>query len=179
MKIVSWPLKIKKRPFSRFYLSILLYVVRKALQGMYKYDAYSKEQLEQLGSDFSLGLTASDAGPSFILQITEDKNKKSFKYLGTFKKLPGFKPDLKVQLKSIGSAMQIFTFAESVAQGEANSRFIADGPLEAACTFVRILERTEIILLPRFIAKRAVKRYASFKNLTKLRAQLYSKVIFG
>lgn len=179
MKIDSWPLALKKQHFSRLYLFVLFFVLRRGLQGAYAHDDFSKTELESLGEHFSLGITVADAGPSFILQLTNRKKKPCFDYIGTFKKNPDFKPDLKIQLKSIGSAMQIFCFKESISEAEANSRFIADGSLEAACTFIRVLERTEMILLPRFIAKHAVKRYQSFKKLNSLRVKLYGKVLFG
>lgn len=67
--------------------------------------------------------------------------------------------DMKVSLKSIDAAWYLFSFQESTCQSEANGRLIVKGELPHTCTFIRLMDKVEILLLPRFIAKRAVKQW--------------------
>ena len=71
--------------------------------------------------------------------------------------------DLGVYLKSVEAAWLMFSFQESTCMSEANNRLMAMGELPHTCTFIRMMDKVEILLLPKFIAKRAVKKWEKVK----------------
>jgi aldehyde:ferredoxin oxidoreductase len=71
--------------------------------------------------------------------------------------------DLGVYLKSVEAAWLMFSFQESTCMSEANNRLMALGELPHTCTFIRMMDKVEILLLPKFIAKRAVKKWEKVK----------------
>lgn len=179
MKTITYPIALPQKRFKRFYLSLFFAIVRKGLQAAYRYDKEIQRELDSLAKDFTVGMTVLNVGPSFILKKSIRKGKKRLSYKGNFNQTPGFPCNLVLQIKSIESAFQIFTFQESIAVGEAYSRFIVNGSLEEACTFIRVLERLEILLLPKAIAKFAVKRYESFPHKHALRFKIYLRILFS
>jgi hypothetical protein len=88
---------------------------------------------------------------------------------------------LNMKIKNIEAAILLFTFQESTAVATARDRLIVDGEVPHACAVVRILDIVEVYLLPKFIAKLAVKRYpaeAPHVNLFR-RILLYVRTVFG
>ena len=71
--------------------------------------------------------------------------------------------DLDVILKSLEGAWLMFTFQEGTSAAEANGRLVVKGNLSSACTFIRIMDMVEILLLPRFISSRLVKKWEKVK----------------
>jgi len=67
--------------------------------------------------------------------------------------------DLSVNLKSLEAAWLLLSFQESTCQSEANDRLFVKGELPHTCTFIRIMDKVEILLLPKFLAKKAVKEW--------------------
>ena len=179
MKIYTGSLRPPHKFLKRMYLSILLFVVGRALQTAYRIDETIRKEIDSLGEDFAVALKIKEQGPSFFVkkEITK-KGKIQFKYKGKLKK-ESKTPSIIVNLKNIEAAFLLFTFRESTCQAEANSRIIVDGSLEDTLCFVRVLSRLEIFLLPRFIAKKAVKRYESPEKKWKKRFQIYSGLILG
>jgi len=64
-----------------------------------------------------------------------------------------------VNLKSVQAAWLLFSFQESTCRSEASGRLTARGDLSLVCTFIRLMDKVEILLLPKFIARRAVKKW--------------------
>ena len=93
----------------------------------------------------------------------------------------GKKIDLDMKIKNIEAAMLIFSFQESTAIATARDRLIVDGEVEHACAIVRILDIVEVYLLPKIIARLAVKRYPvwSFRRKYLGRVLIYVRTIFG
>jgi hypothetical protein len=89
--------------------------------------------------------------------------------------------DLDLQIKNTAAAILLFTFQESTAVSFARQRILVDGDLGPAMTVVRILDRVEILLLPRRIARLAVKRLPTGKAAPGLfkRFWLYARTITG
>ena len=67
--------------------------------------------------------------------------------------------DMDVTLKSLEAAWLLFSFQESTCASEARGRLAVKGELNHSCTFIRLMDKVEILLLPRFIARRAVKKW--------------------
>ena len=98
------------------------------------------------------------------------------KYLG--RNPVGKQIDLRIQIKHLEAAFLLFTFQESTCIAQCRDRMIVTGDLRTACAFVRILNIVETYLLPKFIAKLAVKRYQApeFKYINRVRIYLRSIV---
>ncbi len=180
MKIITTQLKHKKSLVANVYLNILIFFIGRALQAAYKVVPTIKAEFDALESDFSLRLKIADTGASFLVKKISKKNGKiKLINYGSSNKYLTEKATLTLQLRSIDAAIQIFTFQESTYEGEGNSRFSLDGSFTHAAIFLRILDQLEILLLPKFIAKRAVKRYESPKHKHWLRTKLYIATILG
>jgi hypothetical protein len=67
------------------------------------------------------------------------------------------KPHLEIVFKHITNAFLVFSFQEGTAVAFAHGRMSVEGELAYAMRLVRCLDRCETIVLPRPIAKRAVK----------------------
>ena len=67
--------------------------------------------------------------------------------------------DLTVHLKSLEAAWLLLSFQESTCQSEANDRLVVKGELVHSCTFIRLMDKVEILLLPKILAKKAVKKW--------------------
>ena len=69
------------------------------------------------------------------------------------------RPDLSIKFKHMNHAFMVLSFQEGTAEAFTKDRMIADGDLSHSIILVRILNKLEAIILPKFIAVRAVKRY--------------------
>ena len=93
----------------------------------------------------------------------------------------GQKIDLKMKVKNLEGAILMFTFQESTALATARNRLIVDGEVPAACAIVRVLDIVEVYLLPKLIAKLAVKRYPNWFFGEKIwnRIRIYAGAVLG
>jgi len=101
------------------------------------------------------------------------------KYLGW--KTGGRHVDLDMKIKNIEAAILMFTFQESTTVATARDRMIVDGEVPYACAIVRMLDIGEVYLLPKFIARLAVKRYPAWSFGRKYigRVRIYFRSILG
>lgn len=76
--------------------------------------------------------------------------------------------DLVIRFKHQAHASLVFSFQEGTARAFANDRMVADGDVAVATRLVRCLDRLETLILPGFIARRAVKRYQAPAIMDKL-----------
>lgn len=152
-----------KDRLKRIYITILLWIVGRAIQAAASFIPEIKKEFEEAGDPFALCLEVLAHGPSMMLVKTE---KGKIRYVGSKKKDISTTIDLKV--KSMDTAFKIFTFQESTATAMARERFIVDGDLPQAMAFVRVLNTIEVLLLPRIIAALAVKRYPGWGEMNPL-----------
>ena len=89
--------------------------------------------------------------------------------------------DLTISFKHIKHAFLTLSFQESTARAFANDRMLLDGDLNLAMIIVRCLDRMETLVLPKFIAKRAVKHYPPIAMSEKLflAMKIYVHVLVG
>jgi hypothetical protein len=174
VKIIQQEIQPGKKHFKNLYLRILLWFVGRAFQAASRVDKTIQSELEKLPEDFSAAFTIDPFGPAMYLKKRDNK---SLKFTGM--KKTDFDPQLTIRVKNVEAAMLLFTFQESTVTSESNNRLIADGPIPLSCAFVRIMNIVEIFLLPKIIAKRAVKRYESPKNKIVNRVRIYTRTILG
>lgn len=162
-----------RHPAKRIYISLLLWIVGRAIQAAGRISPAVQKECRRLPDDFSFALKVLPRGPSMTIVKQDD----TLHYLR--KGLKDNNPELLMGIKTIDSAFRIFTFRESTAEAAARDRLITDGPIPFACTMVRILDSIEILLLPRILAKRAVKRYKSPKHKYVQRFRIYTRVFIN
>ena len=167
-------IKPGKKFFKKVYLEILLWFVGRAVQAAAKVDREVRNEFAKLPEGFTASLGILPDGPSMI--VRKDKNGK-VKYLGG--NPVGKQIDLSIQIKHLEAAFLLFTFQESTCMAQCRDRMIVAGDLRTACAFVRILNIVEVYLLPKFIAKLAVKRYQAPESKYINRFRIYLWAIVG
>lgn len=174
MNILYYPqVKPKKKLIKRIYIAIMLWIVGRAIQAASKVDSDVQDEFAKLNNNFCLKMWIWPNGPAMYVGKT---NNGKVKYLGWKDK--GYKPTLTMTIKNIEAAMLLFTFRESTAIATARNRLVVDGDLPDACAFVRILNIVEVYLLPKIIAKLAVKRYPKWSQMAPSRKHFGRIVIY-
>ncbi len=163
------------RPLVRFYLAFMLWFVGRAIQAAALVDPNVRKEFNDLPDDFSFSLGAAFNGPQ--MAIGKDSNGK-VKYLG---KNSNIVPQVKITIKSMEALFLLFTFRESTPIANSRERMIVEGNLSHACACVRILDIVQVYLLPKPIAKLAIKRYPkwSLKKHTINRLLVNLRAIIG
>ena len=147
-------IKPGRNTFKRIYLNLMLWFVGRAVQAASRVDPQVRQEFQTMPMDFTFSLGAFPNGPWMVVQKDEMGR---VKYLGT--KLKGRKIDLAMTLKSMDALFLLFSFQESTPVSNARGRLFVEGEVPHACAVVRILDIVQVYLLPKFIAKLAIKRY--------------------
>ncbi len=198
MNINKYPqIRPGKKLFKRVYVAIMLWTVGKAIQVAAKVDKEVKEELARLPNNFTLRMMVAPEKafplffyaktlPAFVvdkgllfygIQMLLHKDKEGkIKYLGADPK--GKKVDLNIVFKNIEAAWLVLSFQESIATAYMHDRFVVEGDLVHSLTFVRVLDIVEVFLLPKIIAKLAVKRYPKWSEMSPLRKFVKRVVIY-
>lgn len=168
--------KSQKKIFQRIYLSIMLWFVGRAIQAASRVDKQVKNEFDSMPDNYTFSLGAFPHGPYMVIG-KDDKG--VVRYLGSdIEKQP---MDLQMTLKSMAHFFLLFTFMESTPTANSRDRMCVNGDVPPACAAVRILDIVQVYLLPKFIAKLAIKRYPqwSFKRHTLDRALVLIRTIIG
>ncbi len=164
------------KPFKKAYLSIMLWFMGRAIAAASKSDSQVKKEFEGLPEPFRFCLKVEPA--DLMMTIAKDENG-SVKSLG--KTMDPDSIDVKLKIKHIEAAFLLFTFQESTAVSIARNRIVVDGDVPPSCAVVRILDKVEVLLLPKFIARLAVKRYPVIPPMKKYmgRMMVYLRAVTG
>ncbi|HOF05007.1 MAG TPA: hypothetical protein PK175_01850 [Syntrophales bacterium] len=164
------------KPLKRAYVAVMLWFVGRAIQAAARVDDAVREEFAALPAGFTFSLGVLPRGPAMIVGKDEDGR---VRYRGW--QTAGKRIDLQMKIKNLEGAILMFTFQESTAAATARNRLIVDGEVPAACAVVRVLDRVEVYLLPKIIAKLAVKRYPDRPGEDKLRnrIRIYVGAVFG
>jgi hypothetical protein len=79
------------------------------------------------------------------------------------------RPTLTIRFKHLRHAARVFSLLETTPQAVAHQRLIVDGDLAAAMRIQRLLDRTQEILLPPPIARRALDRASAIPAADRAR----------
>jgi aldehyde:ferredoxin oxidoreductase len=159
-----------RRRFARGYCGFLLWFLGKAAAAASRHDEEIAEEFRKLPEGFTFALQVTADGPAMVLG--RDSGGRGVYYGGSAYLLDN-PVDLVLRIKTLSGAMLLFTFRESTVTSQAHDRLAVDGPVPQACAVVRILNRLECIILPRFIARRAVRRYRKPVKLAAKRLAVY------
>jgi aldehyde:ferredoxin oxidoreductase len=166
----------KGKRMKRLYLSVMLWFVGRAMQAAAKVDKGVRKEFDAIPSGFRFSLGVLPRGPAMVMEKTAGGR---VKYVGS--KPSGKAPDLKIKIKHLEAAILLFTFQESTAVAVARDRLVVEGDVPRACAVVRILDMVEVLLLPKIIARLAVKRYPAWPPFRKHMGRLlvYVRAILG
>ena len=165
-----------KKSLKRDYVAIMMWFMGRAIQAAAAIDRAVKKEFVDMPDGFTFALCVMPNGPHMIV----GKDQRGLvRYRGWDP--AGKTINLQMKIKNIEAAMLIFTFQESTALATARERLIVDGEVAHACAIVRILDIVEVYLLPKIIAKLAVKRYPAWSYARKYlgRVLIYFRTIFG
>ena len=160
----------------RIYMSVNLWFMGRAIQAASRVDERVQGEFRSLPDGFTFALGIMPSGPHFIVQKTGTD---TARYIG--RHIDAQPVDLKMEFKHLEAGMLTFTFRENTPVATARDRLIVDGEVGYACSVVRILDIVQIYLLPKLIARMAVKRYPRWPLGRKLinRSRIYWRSVIG
>jgi hypothetical protein len=156
----------------RAYVALMMDVIGRGLTSASQVDPEIHNETKGFPAGFIVRMTVFPKGPNFTAQAQQD---------GSLKLFNGFdgKPDLTITFKHMSHAFLVFSFQEGTARAFANDRMVADGDVSYAIRMVRCLNKMEALILPKVVAKLAVKEYPeqlSFTQKLNLASRIYLKV---
>lgn len=158
----------------RAYVELMMDVIGRGLVSTSEQDDTVRNEVAAFPVGYVMQMMVLPAGPAFTVEVQAG---------GTLKLHRDFvgKPDLCARFKHIGHAFLVFTFQEGTARAFANDRLYVDGDISHAIRLVRCLSRMEVLILPKIVAERAVKRYPAiaFKEKLQTAARIYGGVVKG
>ena len=150
-------IKPGRKPFQRIYLGIMLWFVGRAIQAASRVDREVRKEFQEMPENYRFSLGAFPNGPYMVVGKSE---KGKVRYLGgNIEKIP---VNLEMTLKSMEHLFMLLTFQESTPEANSRDRMIVSGDVPQACAAVRILDIVQVYLLPRFMAKKAIRRYPAW-----------------
>jgi hypothetical protein len=174
--IVYREIKPGGQPLVYAYLAVMLWFMGRALQAASHLDDEIRSELRGLPEGFTFALGALPRGPYLI---AGKSGAEAWRYLGgDIERQP---VDLKLSFKHLAAGLLAFTFRESTPTAVARDRLELDGEAGHACAVIRMLDIVEVYLLPKFIARLAVKRYPhwTFKRKWWNRVCIYWRTVIG
>ena len=139
----------------------MMWLVGRLLQAASAVDPVIRAEVAALPADFTFAMRIQSglAGVSM---------RRDGQRLATRKSLPGESLSLVFEFKHLTHAFLVLGFVEGTAKAFANDRMTLSGDAALAMKIVRCLNRMEAVVLPKFVAVRAVKRYPQIGLGTKL-----------
>jgi hypothetical protein len=139
----------------------------RGMQAACRIDPTLSQEASDLPAGTTITLVVGEQGPAMVMY----KGATHLMYLGdgSSKKFypAGLPSTATIRIRSLREARLIFQLAESPVAAIAKGRVSIEGAVSIACRFLRILNLTEIYLLPRTMACRMVKRYQAPPHLTR------------
>ncbi len=157
---------------TRLYVTLMLEVVGRGLVAASQSDSVMQDELADFAPGTVIQMRVLPQGPQFSVEVLDAGR------LRLLKELPA-KVDVGVCFKHMAHAFLVLSFQESTATAFAHDRMYVDGDISRALRLVRCLNRMEALILPKLIAKRAVKRYPviSLTQKLDLGRKIYSNLL--
>ncbi|MFZ5755623.1 MAG: hypothetical protein ACOY3X_01815 [Pseudomonadota bacterium] len=154
------------------YVQLMMGVVGRGLVAISQIDGEVRREVSALPAGYTIQMKVIPGGPAFTAEVQADGT------LKLLKDYPG-RTTLGIFFKHMAHAFLVFSFQEGTARAFANDRMFVDGEISHAIRLVRCLNRMETMILPKFIAERAVKRYPDIGAGEKLATatRVYGRVV--
>jgi hypothetical protein len=151
-----------KSTLQRAYVAFMMRIVGRGLAIASRFDDEIARELQHLPAELTIAMRVYPNGPCCLLQHTGS----GLSYLGV---RDACAADMEIIFKHLQHAWLLYTFQENTPTAFARNRIVLDGELSHATIFNRCLSRLMILILPRPLARRAVKRYPAIALWDKLR----------
>lgn len=157
----------------RLYVELMFQVMGRALQAVSEIDSAVQAESRALPKGFLFEMMVMPDGSGLVVEHIGDGR---LHYHGDRAPHP---IDLSIRFKHIAHAFLVLSFQEKTSVAFANDRMLVDGEISYAVRMTRILNRLETFILPKLVAKRAVKEYPDSLHLPEKlisAARIYLKV---
>lgn len=160
----------------RVYLSVNLWFMGRAIQAASRVDEKVGSEFRGLPEHFTFALGVMPDGP-YMIVCKDDRDRA--RYAG--RRIDAQPVHLTLAFKHLDAGILTFTFQENTPVATARDRLVVDGEVAYACSVVRILDIVQVYLLPKPIARLAVKRYPRWPFGKKLinRMRIYWRTVIG
>lgn len=154
------------------YVQLMMGVIGRGLVALSQVDDEVKRELAALPAGYTIQMKVIPGGPAFTAEVQVDGT------LKLLKDYPG-RATLGIFFKHMAHAFMVVSFQEGTARAFANDRMFVDGEISHAIRLVRCLNRMEVLILPKFVAEKAVKRYPAIGTGAKvaLAARIYGRLV--
>ncbi|MEJ2514542.1 MAG: hypothetical protein P8080_04060 [Gammaproteobacteria bacterium] len=149
------------RQLKTLYVAVMMRVVGWGLRAMSQVDPVLRAEAAGFAEGMFIEMTVVPDGPGMVLERLPSGK---LAYRGS---RIDRRPDLSVRFKHLDLAFAVLSFSESTPTAFARARMVVDGDIGAGIRLVRCLYRLEALLLPKFIARRGMKRYPADLSLGK------------
>lgn len=157
----------------RIYVKITFWLLGRVFTILHKIDPEVERYWQKIENSNSFGFFIEPSGPCLIIERQEGKIKTSSKC--------NENADILFIFKTLSSAFEVFTARKSTIRSYAENRILIKGDIGDVMWFIRIVERLEFYLFPRFIAKKVIKRLpdVNFSTLALRRFLLILRFVTG
>ena len=155
-----------------------LAILGRGMQAACRIDPTLRKEANDIPAGTTITLVIGEDGPAMVMY----KGTSQLMYLGgglSGKSTPvGWPSTATIRLRSLREARLLYKFRESPVEAITKGRISIEGVVSLACRFIRILNLTEIYLLPRALAYRMVKRYQGPPHLIRRKIAVYAGMLF-
>lgn len=145
----------------RIYIAVMMGIVARGMAIASRIDADTQRELTRLPTGTTIAMRVYPRGPACFLQRSET----GLHYLGG---RCSCAPDVEIVFKHLQHAWLLYSFQEDTPTAFARNRMVLNGEVAHAAVFNRCLARLLVLILPRWIARRAVKRYPVIRLAEKI-----------
>jgi hypothetical protein len=160
----------------RLYMAVMLWFMGRSVQAAARSDDAVRKEFDALPEGFTFSLGVAPNGPHMVVGKDADGR---VCYRGTD---PTRQPvHVELIVKNMAAAFRMFSFQESTATAVSRNRLVLNGEAPPAAAVVRILDMVQVFLLPKVLARLAVKRYPQWTARRKFTGRLviYLRALVG
>ncbi len=182
------PAKAKTNHAHGQYVATMFHLLSRGLVASSMVDTKIQEHIRQLPDHLVIAMTVFGTPIGFVLKVVAEGQTPKHLRLAplslleeclTAREQAGSPPLLHIRFKHLSHAYAVLSFQESTATAFAYDRMVVDGDLGLAVTMVNCLNRLESVILPKVLARKAIKSYPSDLSLTQkleLSLKIYGKL---
>lgn len=160
------------RWIKRVLVKVVFWILGRALRKAHRIDHDIAYYYSKVPSPLSFSFKVEPTGP--CLAVYREGEKVSYKTHCEEN------ADIQFIFKNLDAAFMVFTASKSTIRAYAENRVSVKGDIGDVMYIMRILDRVQVYLFPRFIAERVVKRYPEISpmELFKNRFRLIFSLLF-
>lgn len=159
-------------PLQRAYVRLMMWLISRLLQAAAAVDGQIRREVADLPDDFRFVMRVRSGAPALAMRKVGER-------LMAVPPNTVRDPDLVFEFKHPAHAFLVLSFQESTPRAFANDRLAVNGEFAGAMKVLRALNRMQALVLPRFIARRALKAYPPIPLRDKLglAIRIYARLV--